>query len=301
MNWKKGILIGSATLLVLIGGVFIGTKIGNSSTKENSKVDSKVEETRDTNVKEVAKSEKKKETTKTEKKTVKFNDYFKLINNTYNQDSVDFDNFQHKNDEQYLMLKKEDGSYNVKGEIPFNARYYKAATEDYISVDSEDGKHQVKYSMRFEDRFSKKELEKEGYVNYFEFDIINSSFSVEDILLVVTKKDDGEILVTINEEEGYTLENRIKKADYVLETKDYKNAVENKDVKLAYNPLETVENPYMVYNIDDRDNMPFKYVLANRKYESDETVFSIVNELANVDEIIPTVATIIAIDNLFLN
>ncbi|UDM84073.1 hypothetical protein [Vagococcus fluvialis] len=301
MNWKKGILIGSATLLVLIGGVFIGTKIGNSSTKENSKVDSKVEETRDTNVKEVAKSEKKKETTKTEKKTVKFNDYFKLINNTYNQDSVDFDNFQHKNDEQYLMLKKEDGSYNVKGEIPFNARYYKAATEDYISVDSEDGKHQVKYSMRFEDRFSKEELEKEGYVNYFEFDIINSSFSVEDILLVVTKKDDGEILVTINEEEGYTLENRIKKADYVLETKDYKNAVENKDVKLAYNPLETVENPYMVYNIDDRDNMPFKYVLANRKYESDETVFSIVNELANVDEIIPTVATIIAIDNLFLN
>lgn len=296
MNWKKGVLIGSATLLVLTGGIYLVTKIGDFGIQKNSKV----EETKETTEK-VDKSEKKKETAKTEKKPVRFNDYFKLVNNTYNQEFVKFDEFQHKSDEQYLMIKRENGNYEIKGEIPFNAMYYKAATEDYISVNSEDGKHQVKYSMRFEDRFSKEELEKEGYVDYFEFNILNSYYDYNDSLLIITKKKDGEVLVTINEGEDYTLENRKKEAYYTLETKDFKNAFDNKDVSLAYNPLETVEYPYMVYNKDNREEVPFKYVLANHNFNSEETVFSIVNELSNVDEVISTIATIIAIDNLYLN
>lgn len=224
---------------------------------------------------------------------VKFDDNFiRISNNKTNFYAADTLMYQ----VQILKDKIFPQRYHVKNGRDTNlvsAEFIKNPTEHFMNLIKDDGS-----SIRYDEVV----INTDDYDNIrvYKDNIVNEH-------IIITLKD-GELLATVNASLDLKEDIRLKTSKLTFRTKDFKNAIENKDVTQVYNPSATTDSPFIHIEKDPTiTNLGMDkylegadtFVLFNEDMNDSYSI--IMNQINVSDDYINTaIATLIAIDQQFI-
>lgn len=197
---------------------------------------------------------------------------------------------------QHLMFKEGDGFYVISGSNVTKALHYNAATEEYIMLNARD--RSIKFSRGYNQKYTNDMLKENGYDDYAEYQI-NGTSTLDYSVLIITKKD-NEIIATINPQNGTTLANRLDNPILKITTHGYNNALDKKDISLAFNPTESEDKPYILIESELKNTENPTYILANEdSYPGRSYVIN--NTDVDLDLQFAIIGAITAIDSTYFN